>query len=85
MPHLLCAIMTSVTAILSISVCRSVCLFFSIPVLNNAVAVVLYMNGHVLPKGFRLPHKALMNDDLTVSFHIRQISDYNETPGNNLI
>lgn len=82
MPHLLCA-MTSMAVILY-SVCRSVYLFFSSSVLNNVVAIMLYMNGHVFPKDFHVPHKALMNDDLTISLHICRISDDYAIPGNNL-
>lgn len=78
MPHLLCA-MTSIAVILN-SVCRSVYCFFSFPVLNNVVTIMLYMNRHVFPKGFCVPHKALMNDDHTISSHVCQISDDYATP-----
>lgn len=55
--------------------------FFSVPVLSNVVAIMSYMNGHVFPEDFHGPHKALMKDDLTISYHSYQISDNYATPG----
>lgn len=80
MPHLLCAMTSKVNLN---SVCRSVYHFFSVPVQGN-VAIMLYMNGHVFPKDFYAPRKALMNYGLTISFPMCQISDEYPTPGNNL-
>lgn len=64
MPHLLRAT-TSVAAILS-SVHWSVYLF-STPVLNNVVAIMLYMNRLVFPEDFHVTHKMLIEDDLFLS------------------
>lgn len=59
--------------------------FFSVPVLSNVVAIMSYMNGHVFPEDFHGPHKALMKDDLAISYHSYQISDNYATPGKNAV